>query len=108
MIITREIKGETVEIELTEQELSRAYFESQMNYDRDDMEYYVSEYEDDITWFEENFKVKFEEAFTEDAFLEMGCTMRHLIDDHEMSWDYARGEALQDWCREYLESKEVV
>ena len=96
MTITREIDGKTVEIKLTEQELSSVYYQKQREFDIEDMRDYLCVYYDDVEVFKEEFGRGIEEA--NNSLDDLAGNMRLNMEKYDMSWEYARGEALRDWA----------
>ena len=95
MTITREIDGKTVEIELTVEELSKAYFEKQAGWDREDIEMLFEDYSDCPEQFAADYGVEFSEAKDNIDFIaEM---LRENMDNYEVDYASAREQALDDW-----------
>lgn len=95
MTITREINGEQVGIELTADERWQAYIEEEEQCDRDAVADYIDEYD------EEDFKNTYgiERSEAEERLDEIGSTLRRLVDKYDMSWEFAREEALNEWAK---------
>lgn len=98
MTITREIDGKQIEIELTDNEIYAAYEAKQFKFDRADMEDYIAGYEED-EGFNEAYGVDYSVA--EEHLDELADKLRRLIDKWDMSWEFAREEALVEWCAEH-------
>lgn len=84
------------EIELTAEELRQAYYEQQAEFDALDMQYYLEEIED--TLLDRRIskeKIKKLYSMTD----ELGAELRRNIDKDDMSWEYARPEALRAVAR---------
>ncbi len=98
MKIAREINGQTVEFELTEHELSVAFYEMQNKFDGQDMEDYITESSDaeclDIYGVGQNTML--------DNVEEIGRILKKYMDKYDMSFEFARDEALRDWCAEKI------
>ena len=80
------------EIELTAEELRQAYYEQQAEFDASDMRYYLEEIGDfllDRRISKEKIKK------LNSASDELGAELRRQIDKYDMSWEYARPEALR-------------
>lgn len=96
MKITREINGERVEIELAESEVLDAFYEMQNKFDGQDMEDYITESSDaeclDIYGVDQNTML--------DNVEEIGRILRNYINNYDMSFEFARDEALRNWCAE--------
>lgn len=90
MKITREIGGKQYEFELTRDELYRAFDEQEHIYDVNDIE--------DVVFYMEDAEVLAEYGISKEAFLamkdEMAYEKRRNMDKYDMSWDYARDEAV--------------
>lgn len=100
MTIKRTVNGEELEFELTDNELTDAYFEQQYLYDTQDVRRAVIGWEDDdvIGVYGVNM-----ETFLELSD-EMAVEMRRNIDKYDMDWDYARAEAIRSVIRRNAES----
>ena len=98
MKITREINGERVEIELAESEVLDAFYEMQNKFDGQDMEDYIIESSDaeclDIYGVGQNTML--------DNVEEIGRILRNYINNYDMSFEFARDEALRNWCAEKI------
>ena len=98
MKITREINGERVEIELAESEVLDAFYEMQNKFDGQDMEDYIIESSDaeclDIYGVGQNTML--------DNVEEIGRILRNYINNYDMSFEFARDEALRNWCAEKM------
>lgn len=95
MTITREIDGKAVEIELTDDELHTAYEAKQFQFDRADMEDYLINYDDCSDDFKEQYGQEYANAM--DNLDELARLMRRNITKWDVSWEYARGQAIEDW-----------
>ena len=98
MKITREINGERVEIELAESEVLDAFYEMQNKFDGQDMEDYIIEGSDaeclDVYGVGQNTML--------DNVEEIGRILRNYINNYDMSFEFARDEALRNWCAEKM------
>jgi glutamate/tyrosine decarboxylase-like PLP-dependent enzyme len=98
MKITRKINGEMVEIELAESEVLDAFYEMQNKFDGQDMEDYITESSDaeclDIYGVDQNTML--------DNVEEIGRILRNYINNYDMSFEFARDEALRNWCAEKM------
>ena len=98
MKITREINGERVEIELAESEVLDAFYEMRDKFDGQDMEDYITESSDaeclDIYGVGQNTML--------DNVEEIGRILRNYINNYDMSFEFARDEALRNWCAEKM------
>lgn len=92
MTITREINGQTIEIELTSQELYEAYLEKQNEFDRQDIEDVFNGFDDDEL--EDMYGMT--RAQLEEKIPELAHEMRRNIDKYDMSWQAARDEAIAE------------
>ena len=92
MIITREINGVVKEIELTNDEICRAYYEQEFKFDCMDIEDAFCELSDDDLL--ETYGAN--RATIEPLIDEMAYEKRRNMDKYEMSWDYARDQAISD------------
>lgn len=81
-----------MEFELTADELRDAFYEQQEIYDRDDMMYYLEETRDVLLC--NGYTKDFVDGLSE-HLEEMGVELRRQIDKYDVSWEYAREEALQ-------------
>lgn len=92
MIIQREISGIVHDIELTGDEMLIAYYEKEHDFDRMDIEDVFCGLDDDelIETYGAN------RAAIESLIDEMASAKRRNMDKYEMSWDYARDEAIRD------------
>lgn len=91
MTVTREINGSTVEIQLTDHELYLAFEEQQHTYDCYDCEDLIDglseeEVQECYGVSPGQFKALVDEMATE---------KRRNMDKYDMSWDYARDEAVR-------------
>lgn len=95
MTIKRTVNGTELEFQLTDDELSNAYFEQQFNFDVQDVRDAVIGWEDD--------DVIGVYGINTETFMklsdEMAIEMRRNIDKYDMDWDYARDEAIRDVVR---------
>ena len=91
MTIKRTVNGEELEFELTDNELTSAYFEQQYLFDIQDVRDAVIGWEDDdvICVYGVNM-----ETFLKLSD-EMAVEMRRNIDKYDMDWDYAREDAIR-------------
>lgn len=100
MTIKRIVNGEELEFELTDNELTGAYFEQQYLFDIQDVRDAVIGWEDD--------DVIGVYGINMETFLklsdEMAVEMRRNIDKYDMDWDYAREEAICSVIRRNAES----
>jgi len=98
MKITREVNGQTVEFELTHNEMMDTFFEQQKAFDAQDIEMLVEDFseEDFIEIYGLSPSVVLENAE------EIGSRMRKNIDKYDMDWETARDEAVSDWCSEHM------
>ena len=97
MTITREIDGKQIKIELTDDEVYAAYEVKQFQFDRADMEDYIVGVEEGED-FKEEYGVDYSDA--EEHLDELAYKLRRLIDKWDMSWEFAREAALEEWCNE--------
>lgn len=81
------------EIELTPQELRLAHDEYQHTLDEYDIKDRFDQLDDDE--FEETFRVA-KVCLGDEIKSEMAQRMRRYIDKYDMSWEYARDEAITD------------
>ena len=95
MTITREIGGRVMTIELTGDELYRAYEEQQRLFDEADVEAAFDAYED------EELVESYGMTRTEigEKVSDIACRMRRNIDKYDMTWQYARDEAISEILR---------
>lgn len=97
MTITRNVGGSTrqlpitMEFELTADELYNAYREQQFLFDRADIEDQFEMSDEDCI---ECYGIRKKEA--ESLFDDMAVEMRRNIDKYDMSWEYARDEAVRE------------
>lgn len=90
MKIKREINGQMIEIELTEQELYQAYCEQEEIFDRDSCDNYFEMMYCHEKWYEdvdEESRLNIVEA--------AATELRRNINKYDMSWDYAMDEAFR-------------
>lgn len=92
MKITRGFNGQTIEIELTENELYQAYIEQEHIFDRNDVENYFDDYEDSD--FETEYGCSRAEAM--EKLDEIAYEMRRNIDKYDMNWYDAREAAIAE------------
>lgn len=101
MTIFREFDGKRYEIELTPSELYAAYTCQQFEFDRSDIE--------DIVCGSTDEDVRDMFGITRDEFMSMiddfAYEMRRYIDKYDMSWEYARYEAIKDVIEETKSAK---
>lgn len=96
MTIERVIDGNEYKIVLTPRELLSAYTEQQHEYDVTDIELYFDCFDDDDI-------MDFCGATRKDVeklFDDMAYEMRRKIDKYEMSFEFARDEAIKDVIEE--------
>ena len=91
MNITREINGVIHEIELTDNELYQAYLEKEFQFDRMDVEDVFDGISDDDLI--EAYGVGFDAIAP--LIDEMAEQKRRNMDKYDMSWDYARDDAIR-------------
>ena len=91
MKIKREIRGELVEIELTETELYNAYEEQQFLFDKQDVLDLISGWRESDVVDTFGVDIKTYESYAED----IACEMRRNINKYDMDWDAARDEAVR-------------
>ena len=89
------IERNGVKFELTDRELYDAYCEQRFIFDREDIKGLFDNYEDDELIEIYGVTRTEIEAFYDDAAIEM----RRNIDKYEMSWEYARDEAIDTVIR---------
>lgn len=94
MIIVREIGGKKTEFVLTSDELYDAYREQQYLFDRADIEDQFEVSDEDCV---DCWGITRKEA--EPLFDDMAAEMRRNIDKYDMSWEYARPEAIREVIR---------
>lgn len=106
MKIYREINGTSVEIELTADELCKAYFEAQEKFDVADIDYFLEDYFDDPASFEEEFGLSMDD-FREHCMDFAGKMLRKYIERNEdcadAQWN-ARNAAVETAAEHYLDS----
>lgn len=106
MKIYREINGTSVEIELTADELCKAYFEAQENFDVADIDYFLEDYFDDPASFEQEFGISME-VFRKNCMEFAGQMLRKYIERNEdvsdACWN-ARNAAVETAAEHYLDS----
>lgn len=100
MIITREVDGKRLQFALTFREMTDAHSEVQHQIDVSDMEDYIDPFFEDQEWFKESYGVNFTLADSIESIDEMATILRTCLDRYEMSWEYAREEALREWCNQ--------
>lgn len=100
MTIKREIDGKQYEFQLTDTELYLAFSEQQFQYDQDDVRDVLWAFDDDDL--SESYGVT--RAEFESLVGEMAVEMRRNIDKYDMSWQYARDEAVSEITRRYKEA----
>jgi len=105
MTITRVIDGVEHKIQLTEQEMTFAYFEQQFEFDRQDIADELNSYNKDSD-FEDIYECTLSEmtAHIDEAAAEM----RRNIDKYEMGWYDARELAISDVAAQIVKEKESV
>lgn len=94
MKITRGFNGQTIEIELTSQELYEAYLEKQNEFDRQDIEDVFNGFDDDEL--EDMYGMT--RAQLEEKIPEFAHEMRRNIDKYDMSWQGARDATIAENC----------
>lgn len=107
MKITRIINGTTVEIELTRAELNTAYWEAQQNFDREDVDFHLENYDDDPDQFERELGISLE-TFRANCLPYAGERLRRWIERYEDHNDYmfdARESAIMDAAKHYLDTQ---
>ena len=92
MTIKREINSQTIEIELTSQELYEAYLEKENEFDRQDIEDVFNSLDDDEL---EDMYGLTREQITE-KIPELAHEMRRNINKYDMSWQAARDVAIAE------------
>ena len=93
MIVTREINGELVRIELAQDELYEAFEEQQHKFDVEDIRsYFDGIYEEGA--FETEYGRNYSEI--EAMFDDLACEMRRNIDHYDMDWMSAREAAIAE------------
>lgn len=92
MTITRGFNGQTIEIELTSQELYEAYLEKQNEFDRQDIEDVFDGFDDNEL--EDMYGMT--RAQLAEKIPELAHEMRRNIDKYDMSWQAARDEAIAE------------
>lgn len=98
MKITREINGQSVEFELTHDEMMRTFLEQQEAFDAQDVKALTENFSEEefVEMYGLNPSVVLENA------KEIGSLMRKYIDKYDMAWVCARDEAVSDWCSEQV------
>ncbi len=96
MIVTREINGELVRIELTQDELYEAFEEQQHKFDVEDIRNYF-----DGLYEEGAFETEYGRSYSEieAMFDDLAYEMRRNIVHYDMDWMYAREAAIDDLLR---------
>lgn len=102
MVIKRQFGSAMKEIELTEAELRRAFYEQQRIFDKTDMEYHIEEVED---WLLDEGFLKENIEMLSDHAEELGEEMRRNMDKYDMDWDSAKDEALK-WGIKFFVQKQ--
>ncbi len=92
MTITREINGQTIEIELTSDELYEAYLEKQNQFDCEDIEDVFNGFDDDEL--EDMYGMT--RAQLAEKIPELAHEMRRNIYKYDMSWQAARDAAIAE------------
>lgn len=101
MKITREINGQTVEIELTSEEVRFAYLEKEHEHDVQDVKIFFEQASPEK--FFEEFQVSLNWAHNNKELVEnIADEMRKNIDKYDMHWDAARAEAVEDIISMYV------
>lgn len=98
MKIQREINGQTVEFELTSEELYSAHLEQEHKNDIQDITDALENYRPDgAEDFYQEYEVPFDKVYgNEDLISEIAHEKRRNMDKHDMRWDTARDEALSE------------
>lgn len=99
MTITRTVNGKELSFELDSQELYEAYREQEFRFDRNDCEDCISCMSDEEV--RDTYGVSAETFHT--LLDEMASEKRRNMDKYEMSWDYARDEAVKSVIGRYLD-----
>lgn len=92
MNIKRMVAGKELKFELTPDELRDAFYEQQSIYDHDDMMYYLEENRESLI--DSGYKKEFVDTLGQ-YLDEMGYELRRQQDKYDLSWEYARDEALR-------------
>lgn len=109
MKIYREINGTSVEIELTEDELYKAYLEAQREFDVDAVDYFLEDYFDDPASFEQEYGINME-TFRENCMEFAGTMLRKYIEREDCSdaqW-ITLDNAVKTAAEHYLEAHKAV
>ena len=99
MTITREIDGKTREITLTSSEIYGAYVVQQFEFDRGDIEDLICGLNDEDV--KECYGISVQEF--KDHVDDMAYEMRRQINKYDVSWEYARDEAVKSVISEVTE-----
>lgn len=101
MKINRTIDGKQVEIELTDDELYDAYLEKEFIFDKQSIEDAI------CGWSDQEVLEVYDVDRTKFLSLadDMAAEMRRNIDKYEMSWSYARDEAIADVLQHRFDAK---
>ena len=101
MKITREINGQTVEFELTDNELLDAFFEMQQECDAEDIRDLALDYTEQD--FVEAFGVCRSAVFTNAK--EIGERLRNYIENCDSWWRTMRDDTVKGWALDQKTSK---
>lgn len=101
MKIKREVNGVPMEFELTDDELWSAFQEKERQFDRQDIEDAVCGLEDEDI--DDLYGVSRE--VLESLFDQMAYEKRRNQDKYDMSWEFARDEAIRTVVRHYKEGR---
>lgn len=102
MVIKRQFGSAMKEIELTEAELRRAFYEQQQIFDKTDMEYHIIGVEDWLL--DKGLSQKDIEKLSDHAE-ELGEEMRRNINKYDMDWDSAKDKALEWGIKFFVQNK---
>lgn len=92
----------TLNITLTKQEVYEAYQEKEFEYDRQDI---LNELEDRKAADEQNICGVPYSFITESMIDEMASEKRRQMDKYDVSWDYARDEAIREIIEKAIEER---
>ena len=101
MKIEREVNGTMMVFELTDDELYEAYKEKEFMFDVQDIEDVVCGWSDEE--FEDSYGIP-KEVF-DSLVHQMAYQKRRNQDKYDMSWDYARDDAIRTVVAEYKAGK---
>lgn len=108
MKIQRKIDGKNIEFELTQEELYAAYLEKEHEFDKQDIDDALENYNYNSETrrdFEENYGLPLKQIYqNEDLIDKLAYEMRHNQDHYGMDWTAARDEALKDILIEYKDN----